>query len=84
MAGSTFVNEKFKKTLEEIIGDQAFSKLKNSKAWEEASNFFDTRAKKDFKGDGDPSEMYLVPFPFAKLPFDTDNRVFGQFWELRR
>ncbi|KAG6199235.1 hypothetical protein E4U10_005217 [Claviceps purpurea] len=67
-------------TVEELVGDDQWLKLKMSKAWSIAEKQFDQEIKKSFRGELDVE--YYVNFPMASLREDEDGGLVSNTWRL--
>lgn len=80
MAGSTCLNERFKDAVHELVGDQQWSKILSSKAFDFVEKAFDTEIKRDFMGNAD---SFPVNFPKVKLEDDLDHNLDSGCWNMQ-
>lgn len=80
MAGSLGLNSRFAQAVQDLVGDQQWFSLKQSKGWAIAERQFDQEIKRAFRGELD--EEYFVNFPLANLVDDPQCDLMSNTWRM--
>lgn len=81
MAGSLGLNKRFEQAVQDIMGEDQFFYLRQTKGFEEAKIQFDKSIKVSFRGGAD--EEYFVNFPMARLQDDPENNIQANCWNIK-
>lgn len=81
MAGSLGLNKRFEQAVEDIIGQDQFFYLRQTKDFEEAKLQFDKSIKVSFRGGA--GEEYFVNFPMSRLQDDPENNIQANCWNMK-
>lgn len=80
MAGSLILNQRFEESVKNLVGEQQFERLANTKGYSHAIRTFDQEVKRSFRGD--PKEEYFVNFPMTGLKDDLEANIRANCWRM--
>lgn len=81
MAGSIQLNKRFDERVRILVGEEQYSRLRNTTAYASTVDTFDGTVKPAFRGDN--GESWYVNFPMAELADDENEGLKRSSWELK-
>lgn len=81
MVGSLCLNKRFEEAVKDVVGEDQYSTLSKTEAYEKAVSQFNDLIKTAFRGSSD--EKYFVHFPMAKLSNRPKNNLIDNCWNMK-
>lgn len=75
------LNKRFEQAVRDVIGEDQYQYLRQTKGFEEAKLQFDKSIKISFRGGAD--EEYFVNFPMARLQDDPESNIQANCWNMK-
>jgi hypothetical protein len=80
MAGSLGLNQRFTEAVKNLVGDDQWDSLRQSKGFHLAEKGFDKEGKKAFRENA--TEECYINFPMVALEDDPDNGFESNCWRM--